>query len=123
MTVHRLEPWEAKDGFGHYWIEVDGKAYGWWPNPSASKDQWFDRSVPGVLADGNDPYFGTRSKVTSYNVFVDGTKNAAIQTNTFIVDKIRNIASGYGNYGRGCDCRTLQKDVIKSLDWELKKAP
>lgn len=74
------------------------------------------------MADGNDPYLYNRGdNVKVYDVYVRGRDSLSIQTHDHIVNTIRATSSGYGNYGVGCDCHTLQNDVVDQLGWTLRR--
>jgi hypothetical protein len=126
VTVYRIEAWDAADGFGHYWIEVNNgtsvEGWGWWPDPSANKSEWFN-GTGGQLADGWDPHTGDRSgNVKVYDVYVVGVKEAARQNYGYVTNAMRNVAASYNNqYSMHSDCHSFQKGVAYKLGWRLRQ--
>lgn len=123
VKVLRKEPLR-EDSFGHYWIEVGKKSYGWWPAGGASFVDWL-KGVPGKLNAGlpYDPMHGDRKLwIGEYDVYVRGSIRHELQTEAYIKSEIGKVVKAYearGLYGKGCDCRSFQISVLRRLDWVL----
>src|SRR5690606_34410996 len=124
VLVRRLEP-SAGDGFGHYWIEIDGKGYGWWPKGSAGWGDWASL-VPGELNAGYDEDPHSREvnpDIKDYHVYVKGFREYDRQmknNKSAIIDRINNVASSYADWGNGLDCRSFQNSIIWDIGCDIR---
>ncbi len=124
VKVLRLDA-SFPESFGHYWIEIGGEGFGWWPEGGASWWSWLTKGNTGYVNYGTDSYLTKRPDgIKVYDVYVSGQAQQNLQTRDYMVNAMRQINSGYSYYGRGrgCDCRTFQYDVGRELNWVLRRA-
>ena len=118
LTMHRIEAWDADDGFGHYWIEADGEGYGYYPEGGgANKQQALTNKKCGEIAFGDDPHADPSAKA----YYAKQTKNFKVYASkgnaaSYYKDQLKSIpASHFGKqYGWpfGRNCHTFQYSYI-----------
>lgn len=108
----------GSDKYGHWWIEIDGESYGWWPkNPVGPLDTIF--GVPGELNGQTsfggtatlDPHDGDPADKSWQAKHTDGKTDAEVK------GLIRSFATGYSgdwSWPFGQNCHSFQKSLMKA---------
>ncbi|MFC2023856.1 DUF4157 domain-containing protein, partial [Chloroflexota bacterium] len=127
--------------YGHWWTEI-GKldavdwnpeeSYGWYPISGVSTKETLS-GVKGLLnregsASQHDPDEGKKADTEFHPVMTVDDEDDYDQVRDRVVGQIHVFAQGYkGNWswkliGRGKNCHTFQKDLMKQVGMKKKKA-
>jgi len=115
----------GNDKYGHWWTEMGGESYGWWPKyPVTGIRQTLfgvEGELNGMTSFGGsatkDPHHGDIAPDVFHPIY-KGTK-----TNSAIEADIRSFASSYSGewrwtFGFGQNCHTFQESLMKSVGIE-----
>ena len=115
----------GNDKYGHWWTEMGGESYGWWPKyPVTGIRQTLfgvEGELNGMTSFGGsatkDPHHGDIAPDVFHPIY-KGTK-----TNSAIKADIRSFASSYSGewrwtFGFGQNCHTFQESLMKSVGIE-----
>lgn len=113
---------KGEDKYGHWWTEIDGESYGWWPkNPVGLTETLFGTQgeLNGMTSFGGsptrDPHHGDSADEQFHP-----TLAAAGKTEDQVKKDVRGFASAYrGEWrwtlGWGQNCRTFQIGLMESV--------
>ena len=115
----------GNDKYGHWWTEMGGESYGWWPKYPVTGIRQTLFGVEGEL-NGMTSFRGSATKdphhgdiaLDVFHPIYKGTK-----TNSAIKADIRSFASSYSGewrwtFGFGQNCHTFQESLMKSVGIE-----
>jgi hypothetical protein len=115
----------GNDKYGHWWTEMGGESYGWWPKYHVTGIRQTLFGVEGELngmtsflgSATKDPHHGDIAPDVFHPIY-KGTK-----TNSAIKADIRSFASSYSGewrwtFGFGQNCHTFQESLMKSVGIE-----